>query len=57
MPELINETEDLINLRRAHTGDHVTELDKSLEVLVECVSLRARVDGFSSDESSFVQGI
>lgn len=39
MPELISETEDLMNLRLAHTGDDVAYLDKTLETLALYVAL------------------
>lgn len=41
-----------MNLRTAHIGGHVFELDESLEILVLCVILRVRFDCFSSDGSS-----
>lgn len=37
VPELIRETEDLLDLRLAHPGDYATDLDKILEVLALCV--------------------
>lgn len=39
MPDLKTETDELVELRKLHTGDHVTELDKRLEGLVLCDSL------------------
>lgn len=39
MPELISETEVLMNLRLAHTGDDVAYLDQNLEVLALYVAL------------------
>lgn len=36
VPDLITETDELLELRKLYTGDHVTELDKRLEDLVMC---------------------